>query len=244
MKVSRLFLGIIIVLLGALAITLELRASPQTLNWEKETNIIPIVGEVGGGILQKTKDLEKQMGNPVIRLFINSPGGSVLTGSIFIQAMDAAKKRGSTIECVVTNMAASMGMHILAHCDKRYVLQGAFLLFHEPRVGGARSISPSEALATYLGLLASTKHLDDYLQKQIGVSAELYNFHNIAQTLWTVETFKEFAPKFKIEIIGDLLLPKEAGSTFDPVGNETFMLLEELFPLGNSPAEFPLGATW
>jgi hypothetical protein len=131
-----------------------------------------------------------------------------------------------------------MGMHILAHCDKRYALQGAFLLFHEPRVGGAMSISPSEALATYLGLIASTKHLDDYLRKQIGVSNELYNFHNIAQTLWTIETFKEFAPKFKIEIVGDILFPKGKGSAFDPVGNNSFMFLEELFQ--TTPTDFPM----
>lgn len=193
------------------------------VSWEKE-KVVDIVGEVGQQMFDKANQVRALSGEPVIRIFINSPGGSVVAGNIFIQAMDVAKARGSRIECAVSNLAASMGIHILAHCDVRMVLSGGYLLFHEPRVGISSPASPSELRVVMEQLIAATDTLDKYLQEQLGVSYDLYNFHNVAQTLWQAEIFNTMFPKFGLVIVRDIRLSDEQKQgLFDPRGESNLM---------------------
>lgn len=67
-------------------------------------------------------------------LIINSPGGSVTTGFLFLGQMEAAQAAGLRVRCFVPQIAASMAMHILLHCDERHVLNNSFLLWHRARV--------------------------------------------------------------------------------------------------------------
>lgn len=94
-----------------------------------------IDGVIQGGNLLAVQSaiLEKKSGDSV-DLIINSPGGSVISGFIFISAMEAAKSRGVTIHCFVPNVAASMAFQILLHCNTRTVLSRSFLLWHRARV--------------------------------------------------------------------------------------------------------------
>jgi ATP-dependent protease ClpP protease subunit len=199
-----------------------------SLDWSKEP-VVSVVGEVGGQMLAKAGELLSQSDKPVIRILINSPGGSVVHGNIFIQAIEVAKHRGARIDCAVTNLAASMGIHILAHCDNRYVLKGGYLLFHEVRAGVQNPASPSELEAARTSMLAITEEIDIYLRKAIGASDELYNQHNIAQTLWDVDVFAKTFPNFRMTIIKDVRLPKSIEKyMFNPVGDSTFKIK---FPL-------------
>jgi ATP-dependent protease ClpP protease subunit len=226
--------------LAALLVTSSLAfgtlAFSAGIDWSKE-KVIPIVGEVNVGILQQAQELEKQAGRPVIRIFINSPGGSVMAGNVFIQAMEVAKARGSRIDCAVSNLAASMGMHVFAHCDNRYILTGGYLLFHEPRVGIQSPVSPSEATTVRAGLLAATQELSLYLQKQLGVSDDVYNFHNIGQTLWSAASFKANIPEFRLTVVNDIRLPKGIPSAFDPIGSPSFGL--PLADTTSNPITYP-----
>jgi len=200
----------------------ELFSPTEVVDWSNE-KVIDATGEVGPNAIRGAGEINAIAGAPVIRILINSPGGSVMTGNMFIQAMEVAKERGSRIDCVVTNLAASMAMHYLAHCDKRYVLKGGYLLFHEPRVGIMSPASPSELKTVYESLIAATYELDRYLQEQISARGTLYEYHNIAQTLWQVELFTLTFPKFKMDVIKDVKLPKMLEKkAFNPIGEELF----------------------
>lgn len=87
-----------------------------------------------------------------IDIVISSPGGSVSHGLMFIQAMKEVKKKGVTIRCYVTGMAASMAFNIFTQCDERYSLPYATLLFHAPRVMGTFVIDVQAAKQLYEGL--------------------------------------------------------------------------------------------
>jgi hypothetical protein len=102
-------------------------------------------------------------------------------------------------------------------------------LFHEVRAGVQNPASPSELEAARDSMLAITEELDKYLRKAIGTSDEMYDKHNIAQTLWDVDVFARTFPNFRMTIIRDVRLPKSAEKyMFNPVGDSSFKIK---FPL-------------
>lgn len=70
-----------------------------------------------------------------IKLYINSPGGSVSAGLAIYDTMQYIKSDVSTI-CV--GLAASMGAVLLAggHDKKRFALPHAKIMIHQPWIGG------------------------------------------------------------------------------------------------------------
>lgn len=69
-----------------------------------------------------------------ISLVINSPGGSLVNGFWLINKMESLRSSGIRIDCFVVDVAASMAFQLLMHCDRRYTLDHAFLLWHPVRV--------------------------------------------------------------------------------------------------------------
>lgn len=80
--------------------------------------------------------VDKKHGEEPIDLILDSPGGSVISGFAFINAMEAIKERGTPIRCFVKDMAASMAFGIFLHCSERHALSRSLLLWHRARVGG------------------------------------------------------------------------------------------------------------
>nr|GLL39308.1 ATP-dependent Clp protease proteolytic subunit 3, chloroplastic [Ipomoea trifida] len=81
-----------------------------------------------------------------IKLFINSPGGSVTAGMGIYDAMKQCKADVSTI-CL--GLAASMGAFLLATGSKgkRYIMPNARVMIHQPlgSAGGSEEVAPSPA---------------------------------------------------------------------------------------------------
>jgi ATP-dependent protease ClpP protease subunit len=73
---------------------------------------------------------------PVVNLIIDSPGGSVRVGLVFVDLMRAAQANGTHIRCVVNGMAASMGAYILQACDQRLMTKQSAVMFHTVSVSG------------------------------------------------------------------------------------------------------------
>lgn len=65
-------------------------------------------------------------------LLINSGGGEVTAGKMFMKAMDTVRRRGNKIECVVL-MAMSMAYNITEKCTKVFLMKDAQIMWHEPR---------------------------------------------------------------------------------------------------------------
>ena len=79
--------------------------------------------------------LEAQDPEKDIKLYINSPGGSIPSGLAIYDTMQYIKCDVSTI-CL--GMAASMGAFLLAGGakGKRYALPNAEIMIHQPAIGG------------------------------------------------------------------------------------------------------------
>ncbi|MFC1612359.1 ATP-dependent Clp endopeptidase proteolytic subunit ClpP [Patescibacteria group bacterium] len=95
----------------------------------------PLDDAVANTIIAEFLFLESQDKNADIKLYINSPGGSVTAGMAVYDTIQYIKPDVSTI-CV--GMAASMGAFLLASGaeDKRFVLPNAEVMIHQV-MGGA-----------------------------------------------------------------------------------------------------------
>lgn len=95
----------------------------------------PIVDQIANSVIAQLLFLDHEDQKKDIKLYINSPGGSVAAGLAIYDTMQHVKAPVSTI-CV--GMAASMGAVLLTagHKGKRYALPNAEILLHQV-MGGA-----------------------------------------------------------------------------------------------------------
>jgi ATP-dependent protease ClpP protease subunit len=199
--------------LRSVMLTVVLAMLTSTAGWSKgktfvvpQQNVIEIKGVVDTTILAKADQIEKlsAAGVKEITLIINSPGGSVVPGIMFIDAMEVAKARGTQITCMVTNVAASMAMHILGHCSTRYALPHSFLLWHPAKISvfmASLSAKDLEAAATALHLLED--ELNDELLESLQINEEIFWYCYGAELLIPAIRLQEMTPSF-IKIVKDV----------------------------------------
>ncbi|HUD10941.1 MAG TPA: ATP-dependent Clp protease proteolytic subunit [Candidatus Saccharimonadia bacterium] len=113
--------------------------------------------------------LESEDASKDIKVYINSPGGSVYAGLAMFDTMNAVKPDISTI-CV--GMAASMGAVLLSAGakGKRFALPNAKIMIHQGSAGF--SGSPSDIEITAREVLKSRQTLDEILAERTGKSVD------------------------------------------------------------------------
>lgn len=133
-------------------------------------------------------------------LIINSPGGSVTSGFMFLNMVDEARARGMRIRCFVPEIAASMAFGILVHCDERHALARSFLLWHRARVsvGGlfGSPITAPEALALGRDLASVDRLILDETTKALGIDPRVVKYHFEQETLHVGTNLHILAPNF------------------------------------------------
>lgn len=109
--------------------------------------------------------LESEDPNKDIKLYINSPGGSVYAGLAMFDTMNVIKPDVSTI-CV--GMAASMGAVLLSAGakGKRFALPNSKIMIHQGSAGF--SGTPSDIEITAREVLKSRQKLDEILAERTG----------------------------------------------------------------------------
>ncbi|HUD11088.1 MAG TPA: ATP-dependent Clp protease proteolytic subunit [Candidatus Saccharimonadia bacterium] len=113
--------------------------------------------------------LESEDASKDIKIYINSPGGSVYAGLAMFDTMNAVKPDVSTI-CV--GMAASMGAVLLSAGakGKRFALPNAKIMIHQGSAGF--SGTPSDIEITAREVLKSRQKLDEILAEATGKSVD------------------------------------------------------------------------
>jgi ATP-dependent Clp protease protease subunit len=113
--------------------------------------------------------LESEDAQKDIKIYINSPGGSVYAGLAMFDTMNAVKPDVSTI-CV--GMAASMGAVLLSAGakGKRFALPNAKIMIHQGSAGF--SGTPSDIEITAREVLKSRQKLDEILAERTGKSID------------------------------------------------------------------------
>ena len=159
--------------------------------------LIRIVGVIDGQILQQADKLLKLTEDKTksdIFILLNSPGGQVFPGEVFIDAIGQAQAMGITVKCFSPVYAASMAFNIMLHCNENYVLNHTKLLFHPVRRGYKGVIKAKDALEIAKDLLKIDQRLLTILDNKLTLSGEQIRYHYDRETFWNGS---ELAPLFK-----------------------------------------------
>lgn len=131
--------------------------------------IIFLTGEVtddlANSVCAQLLMLDAQDDTKDIKLYINSPGGSVTAGMAIYDTMHLVKADVSTV-CL--GLAASMGAFLLAGGakGKRYALPNAEIMIHQPS-GGAKGQATEIEIAAE-NILKTKKRLNEILAENTG----------------------------------------------------------------------------
>lgn len=120
-------------------------------------------------VIAQLLHLENEDPKKDIKMYINSPGGSVYAGLAMIDTMNYIKPEVSTI---AIGMAASMGAHLLAAGakGKRFALPNSKIMIHQGSAGFQGSTPDIEITAREV--ISVSKVLDDHLAQATGQSAD------------------------------------------------------------------------
>lgn len=170
---------------------------------------VTINGMIGNSnILRFTPALMKMSENTTkpINLIINSPGGDVITGFLFINVMEELKAKGIHLRCFVPGLAASMAFQILVHCSERHTLDRAVLLWHRVRVilgGGLFSGGTAVTAPSARELAVDLQALDDIIFRELNDSelgdelgSDVVQYHLERETMHVGSTLGALAPGF------------------------------------------------
>ena len=163
------------------------------------SRIVEVKGPVDKKIIDRAKELEalSNVNLKPITIVINSPGGSVVPGFVFLNAMKLVRARGIKLNCVVTNLAASMAFHFLAECSERYAFDYSLLLWHPMRVGGMfASFSADEMEYLIYVMRAWELPLNARLMQVLNINKELFYYHYSKETLFTTIQLQQISPRF------------------------------------------------
>lgn len=174
-----------------------------------------------GNLLNLTSAMEEMIAKDAKRpidMIINSPGGSVNTGFVFLNYLESVKGRGITVRCFVPQLAASMAFQILVHCDQRYTLSKSLLLWHGARVssGGmfGQPLTEQGARVIYHSLRTLNRLILSELATALDMPEHAIKYHFLSETLHTGEVLARMAPRFiksypYIEGLNKILIGKD-----------------------------------
>lgn len=105
-----------------------------------------------------------------IKLYINSPGGSVYDGLAIIDTMNYI---GPDVQTIGIGLQASMGAMLLSSGakGKRFILPNARVMIHQPSYGAGQAKVTDQEIELREGLFLK-KRLAEILAKQTGKSLE------------------------------------------------------------------------
>lgn len=124
-----------------------------------------ITDEVANSIVAQLLFLESESKEEEIKLYINSPGGSITAGMAIYDTINLIKAPVSTI-CI--GMAASMAAFLLASGKKgrRYALLNSEIMIHQP-------LGATQGQATEIAIAA--KHIIRIKERMNKIFAEITN---------------------------------------------------------------------
>lgn len=132
-----------------------------------DSRIVMLTGEVNDTqadiIIAELLYLDSLSHDTPISMYINSPGGSVSAGLAIYDAMNTIK---SDVHTYCIGVAASMGAFLLSSGSKRYCMENAEVMIHQPLGGAQGQATDVEIQAKHL--LNTKRRLNTILAKNTG----------------------------------------------------------------------------
>jgi ATP-dependent protease ClpP protease subunit len=177
---------LIMFMLGLFAVTTTAQA--QVLNPDRTMYISGVITEQTlTPLYTKMQALLKDTDSSPVSIIISSPGGEVLSGVVFINGMLALKARGISVDCYVTNMAASMAFQIYTQCSRRFALSTSFLLWHGVRTSYMGTVTSAIASSMHSVLARIDQMIFSQLTNSLSLPGDEIQEHFDEETLWSGE---------------------------------------------------------
>ena len=131
----------------------------------------PVGSELADKINQRLLALEIQDSKKPIYLYINSPGGEIISGfSIY----DTVRFIKPTVYTIVAGMAASMGsiISLSAKKENRLAFPNAMILIHQPLISGRIVGSASDIEIHAKDILKTKEKINQLYSKETGRSID------------------------------------------------------------------------
>ena len=186
------------VVLSAAGYVVHAKVATKVFTVDK-TRTVKVVGPVDGKVLKAANKLValSNKSKAPIHIVLNSPGGMVLPGMQFLNAMKMVKSKGIELVCIVPVFAASMAYHIFSECDKRITMEYSLLLWHPMRISFMfASLTAEELEAEAKVIRMYEKPLNERLIKSMNVSSKFYYYHYNNETFWTAIALREKIPSY------------------------------------------------
>lgn len=186
-----------LILTLVLSLFLSSMAIGNVLRVPKGARVVELIDVVDSSAIRLAQQVDEmsRKSREDIYILINSPGGYISPGFIFVDAIEQAKARGVKIKCVSGVLAASMAFITLAHCNERYVLPNTILLFH-PISFSADRVKISEQLPALIETANRERAIEAYLMNAMNMSPGVFYPHNAAETDWTGEGLSKATRNF------------------------------------------------
>lgn len=128
-----------------------------------------VTNDSANNIVAQLLFLESENPAAPIKLYINSPGGSVTAGMAIFDTMNLIKPQ---VHTVCMGMAASMGAFLLGAGEKgyRYALPNATIMIHQPLGGAQGQATEIEIAARHI--LKTRELLNNYISIHSGQDIE------------------------------------------------------------------------
>lgn len=167
-------------------LTIDINRAVPVLGTISPDMSLPIASTISA-LAAKSKD--------PVWLVISSPGGSVLAMGHILEAMEMAKRDGVKINCLVAQMAMSAAFHIFTHCDQRYTLRSAVLLWHPVKVAFLFAYFTAADLA-YISerLVLTEEELTEDALSLLPIDEDMYMYHYVHETLWSATDLQRELP--------------------------------------------------
>lgn len=194
----------LLVILGVLALSAP--AAGEVLEVNKD-RLVKVLGTINGSIVDKANQVMELAGESSkdIYVFINSPGGSVRAGEVFLSALTIAKSRGVTVKCVSSIYSASMAFSILAACSERYVLENAKLLFHPVRIGLFMTVlTQRDAERLHREMLVIDEALKATLLESMGMDEAVFTKAFYEEKWWSAKELQKATVEGWLTIVEDV----------------------------------------
>lgn len=163
-----------------------------------QSRLVRIVGVVNHNIIEKANELIKlaSESKKPIYLLINSPGGQVIAGNFFLDALRQVQAQGIKVIGISTVFAASMAFSILLECDERYTLSNTMLLFHPVRVMTRQPLTAPILRELAADLQKFDDKLIPLLVAKLNLKRDVIEKHYYAETFWNAGDLAKASPKF------------------------------------------------
>lgn len=146
-------------------------------------------------------------GSTEINVIINSNGGRVSAGQVFIESMKAAQSKGIVVNCIVDGNAFSMAASIFTECTNRYATFGSKIMWHS--VGRMITFTKLNEQVTRK-LLIDMQNMNNILWKSTKpyFSKEYFEEHFDKETQLRVTLIELESPEY-VKVIGGYTFENE-----------------------------------